>query len=212
MGLNVVWSITEEHKTNAVFGVDFSAGTGAPHFANPPTVIVMVGLPARGKTYISKKLTRYLNWIGIPTKGTACCMVQFQPSSVSVTWWDVGSSLISFPDRMDLCSSLRGDMVFIFVSLQSSMLGSTAGRLSRTTAPTTSSSLITSLLWKSGSRFFPQPACLLVSCVFFDSNVCINFALQAVCLSSLEGCQVLLDGRGRSSSGKLARLFLARLH
>lgn len=29
----------------------------------------MVGLPARGKTYISKKLTRYLNWIGMPTKG-----------------------------------------------------------------------------------------------------------------------------------------------
>lgn len=32
-------------------------------------MIVMVGLPARGKTYISKKLTRYLNWIGVPTKG-----------------------------------------------------------------------------------------------------------------------------------------------
>lgn len=31
----------------------------------------MVGLPARGKTYISKKLTRYLNWIGVPTKGKA---------------------------------------------------------------------------------------------------------------------------------------------
>ncbi|XP_068104433.1 6-phosphofructo-2-kinase/fructose-2,6-bisphosphatase 1 isoform X3 [Hyperolius riggenbachi] len=31
-------------------------------------MIVMVGLPARGKTYISKKLTRYLNWIGTPTK------------------------------------------------------------------------------------------------------------------------------------------------
>ncbi|XP_074873693.1 6-phosphofructo-2-kinase/fructose-2,6-bisphosphatase 1 [Carettochelys insculpta] len=31
-------------------------------------MVVMVGLPARGKTYISKKLTRYLNWIGIPTK------------------------------------------------------------------------------------------------------------------------------------------------
>lgn len=31
----------------------------------------MVGLPARGKTYISKKLTRYLNWIGVPTRGEA---------------------------------------------------------------------------------------------------------------------------------------------
>ncbi|KAM4651677.1 6-phosphofructo-2-kinase/fructose-2,6-bisphosphatase 4 isoform 1-T1 [Discoglossus pictus] len=35
---------------------------------NCPTLIVMIGLPARGKTYISKKLTRYLNWIGVPTK------------------------------------------------------------------------------------------------------------------------------------------------
>uniref|UniRef100_A0A4W4FT54 6-phosphofructo-2-kinase domain-containing protein n=1 Tax=Electrophorus electricus TaxID=8005 RepID=A0A4W4FT54_ELEEL len=37
-------------------------------FTNSPTMIVLVGLPARGKTYISKKLTRYLNWIGVPTK------------------------------------------------------------------------------------------------------------------------------------------------
>ncbi|XP_029471682.1 6-phosphofructo-2-kinase/fructose-2,6-bisphosphatase 3 isoform X1 [Rhinatrema bivittatum] len=39
-----------------------------PQLTNSPTVIVMVGLPARGKTYISKKLTRYLNWVGVPTK------------------------------------------------------------------------------------------------------------------------------------------------
>ncbi|XP_076468901.1 6-phosphofructo-2-kinase/fructose-2,6-bisphosphatase-like isoform X2 [Babylonia areolata] len=39
-----------------------------PHIVRAPTVIAMVGLPARGKTYISKKLTRYLNWIGINTK------------------------------------------------------------------------------------------------------------------------------------------------
>uniref|UniRef100_A0A9J8A203 6-phosphofructo-2-kinase/fructose-2,6-biphosphatase 1 n=1 Tax=Cyprinus carpio carpio TaxID=630221 RepID=A0A9J8A203_CYPCA len=42
-----------------------------PQFTNCPTMIVMVGLPARGKTYISKKLTRYLNWIGVPTQGEA---------------------------------------------------------------------------------------------------------------------------------------------
>uniref|UniRef100_A0A8B9JN33 6-phosphofructo-2-kinase/fructose-2,6-bisphosphatase 2 n=1 Tax=Astyanax mexicanus TaxID=7994 RepID=A0A8B9JN33_ASTMX len=35
---------------------------------NSSTLIVMIGLPARGKTYMSKKLTRYLNWIGVPTK------------------------------------------------------------------------------------------------------------------------------------------------
>lgn len=42
-----------------------------PDFANvivAPCVVIMVGLPARGKTYMSKKLTRYLNWIGIDTK------------------------------------------------------------------------------------------------------------------------------------------------
>jgi len=33
-----------------------------------PTVICLVGLPARGKTYISKKLARYLQWIGVSTK------------------------------------------------------------------------------------------------------------------------------------------------
>ena len=40
-----------------------------PKLCNVPTVIVMVGLPARGKTYIAQKLTRYLNWIGYKTKG-----------------------------------------------------------------------------------------------------------------------------------------------
>ncbi|XP_069798389.1 6-phosphofructo-2-kinase/fructose-2,6-bisphosphatase 2-like isoform X2 [Narcine bancroftii] len=40
----------------------------ASHMTNSPTLIIMVGLPARGKTYVSKKLTRYLNWIGVPTK------------------------------------------------------------------------------------------------------------------------------------------------
>lgn len=41
--------------------------------SNPPLVVVMVGLPARGKTYMSRRLTRYLNWIGIYARG-------FQPS------------------------------------------------------------------------------------------------------------------------------------
>uniref|UniRef100_A0A8C4QXW8 6-phosphofructo-2-kinase domain-containing protein n=1 Tax=Eptatretus burgeri TaxID=7764 RepID=A0A8C4QXW8_EPTBU len=38
------------------------------HITVAPTLVVMVGLPARGKTYMAKKLTRYLNWIGVPTK------------------------------------------------------------------------------------------------------------------------------------------------
>lgn len=47
----------------------FCFTASVPQFTNSPTMIVMVGLPARGKTYISKKLTRYLNWIGVTTKG-----------------------------------------------------------------------------------------------------------------------------------------------
>ena len=46
-----------------------------PKFVNAPTLIVMVGLPARGKTYIGKKLCRYLNWIGISCKGTVYTVV-----------------------------------------------------------------------------------------------------------------------------------------
>lgn len=46
---------------------------------NCPTLIVTVGLPARGKTYISKKLTRYLNWIGVPTRGT--CAIELNSVS-----------------------------------------------------------------------------------------------------------------------------------
>uniref|UniRef100_A0A8C9YXE7 6-phosphofructo-2-kinase/fructose-2,6-biphosphatase 4b n=1 Tax=Sander lucioperca TaxID=283035 RepID=A0A8C9YXE7_SANLU len=41
---------------------------------NCPTLIVTVGLPARGKTYISKKLTRYLNWIGVTL---SLCLLSF---------------------------------------------------------------------------------------------------------------------------------------
>jgi 6-phosphofructo-2-kinase/fructose-2,6-biphosphatase 4 len=31
-------------------------------------IISMVGLPARGKSYIGRKLARYLNWVGLKAK------------------------------------------------------------------------------------------------------------------------------------------------
>ncbi|XP_030789470.1 6-phosphofructo-2-kinase/fructose-2,6-bisphosphatase 1 isoform X2 [Rhinopithecus roxellana] len=57
-------------------------GSSIPQFTNSPTMVIMVGLPARGKTYISTKLTRYLNWIGTPTK---------VPPSKDI-FWPLGSS------------------------------------------------------------------------------------------------------------------------
>lgn len=42
--------------------------TARKNAVSMPHVICMVGLPARGKTYISRKLSRYLNWIGITAK------------------------------------------------------------------------------------------------------------------------------------------------
>ncbi|KAJ8358762.1 hypothetical protein SKAU_G00152870 [Synaphobranchus kaupii] len=61
----------EAHKTEVRKRMRCESTACVPQFTNSPTMIVMVGLPARGKTYISKKLTRYLNWIGVVTKGPA---------------------------------------------------------------------------------------------------------------------------------------------
>ncbi|CAL4085171.1 unnamed protein product [Meganyctiphanes norvegica] len=52
-----------EHSGTKAF-----AGRGQQLYINIPHVIVMVGLPARGKTYMARKLSHYLNWIGIKTR------------------------------------------------------------------------------------------------------------------------------------------------
>ena len=72
---------------------------------NSPTLIVMIGLPARGKTYVSKKLTRYLNWIGVPTKG-ACGGRWLTPAQ----GW-----LCPLPEALwDLCAERRRSHALVF--------------------------------------------------------------------------------------------------
>jgi broad specificity phosphatase PhoE/predicted kinase len=38
------------------------------HGDNPTLALIMVGLPARGKTFVARKIMRYLNWLGHPTR------------------------------------------------------------------------------------------------------------------------------------------------
>ncbi|KAG0729292.1 6-phosphofructo-2-kinase/fructose-2,6-bisphosphatase 1 [Chionoecetes opilio] len=68
-------------------------------YVNIPHVVAMAGLPARGKTYIAMKLARYLNWVGLPTKGESG---QHHVHSDCVTFlrftcgvWDLSSLLAS---------------------------------------------------------------------------------------------------------------------
>lgn len=89
--------------------LSFSAAAYAPHFSNPPTVIVMVGLPARGKTYMSKKLTRYLNWIGMPTKGTwgHCCTARTVTvrASLSAAAWHGVLKIVAALTHVSNCNT-----------------------------------------------------------------------------------------------------------
>ena len=39
-----------------------------PLLSSKPLVLVMVGLPARGKTFIARKLARYLGWLGVQAR------------------------------------------------------------------------------------------------------------------------------------------------
>lgn len=88
---------TKRHRTadiyRHIFILSLSLGLMAVCMTNCPTLIVTVGLPARGKTYISKKLTRYLNWIGVPTKGTVKCT--HTPKHLYIQY-TVGKSLYLF--------------------------------------------------------------------------------------------------------------------
>ncbi|EDV25833.1 6-phosphofructo-2-kinase/fructose-2,6-bisphosphatase 2 [Trichoplax sp. H2] len=61
-------SVNSSISANGYINDEITFLAPCPKLCNVPTVIVMVGLPARGKTFIARKLTHYLNWIGYKTK------------------------------------------------------------------------------------------------------------------------------------------------
>ncbi|VDM79215.1 unnamed protein product [Strongylus vulgaris] len=64
---------------------NLSLTDGANVQVRVPNVIALVGLPARGKTYISHKLCRYLNWIGIKTREKHAILKKKVSSSSALT-------------------------------------------------------------------------------------------------------------------------------
>lgn len=59
--------MTPEHDTHLLLG-QAPNRSFLPQNVNARLIIVMVGLPARGKSYIVKKLARYLNWLDYTTR------------------------------------------------------------------------------------------------------------------------------------------------
>ncbi|KAH8057244.1 6-phosphofructo-2-kinase [Aureococcus anophagefferens] len=71
-------------------------------------VVAMVGLPARGKSYLVKMLVRYLSWIGFPTR-------IFNPSSC-VAIFDATNTTVARREALARrCAEAGGDVSLVFV-------------------------------------------------------------------------------------------------
>lgn len=198
-----------------VISHNVSTAGGAPHFANPPTVIVMVGLPARGKTYMSRKLTRYLNWIGMPTKGmlTDGNTHLYTVPICSVACQFHSNTVVLEVNGISSCFQFQ-EIVFTLVCLPRVCCSLQCRRV-----PQRSSQEL-QLLWFlqawqwvcCENQAVSLPSCYTntpnknIFCLFKRrrKQTFLIIAFQAVCLSSLERCQVLFEGRRWPSSGEFS--------
>lgn len=57
------FAIFPEPHSHATYDFHYDSYSSLSQDAGTKLVIVMVGLPARGKSYITEKLCRYLNWL-----------------------------------------------------------------------------------------------------------------------------------------------------
>jgi adenylylsulfate kinase-like enzyme len=46
------------------------------HLSNDKIALIMVGLPARGKSFIARNLARYLRWTGVKTSVISLAMLR----------------------------------------------------------------------------------------------------------------------------------------
>ncbi|KAI1156450.1 6-phosphofructo-2-kinase-domain-containing protein [Nemania diffusa] len=92
-------SISPRRSTEALIGY-------TPHQdTNSKLVIVMVGLPATGKSYVAKKLTRYLNWLQHKTQvfNVGDRRREAAPNSSDATFFDPTSpECVSLRDQLAL--------------------------------------------------------------------------------------------------------------
>eukprot|EP01095_Lingulamoeba_sp_RSL-Kostka_P015316 TRINITY_DN69_c1_g1_i1.p1 TRINITY_DN69_c1_g1~~TRINITY_DN69_c1_g1_i1.p1 ORF type:complete len:702 (+),score=279.30 TRINITY_DN69_c1_g1_i1:1-2106(+) len=70
-GIYLIDSLSESKDNSSLVTYAYGSGKISKASLNVPQhklVLVMVGLPARGKSFISRKLSRYLNWMGYNSK------------------------------------------------------------------------------------------------------------------------------------------------
>ena len=81
-------------------------------------IIAMVGLPARGKSYLSKKMARYLNWVGLKSKVFNIGMYRRNLIGMNCdsTFFDQ-SNTDALKVRETCCIDALNDLIYFFTSI-----------------------------------------------------------------------------------------------